>query len=123
MRATEAIDDLIRYITFSRTYDWEHIPGVDKNSIHPITPGDRYPALGALFSIGKPSLPSLAKVIEENEPKTLASENATFAAVMIFREDFSEAVEYFTQRAAETSKPVYKQRLLIAAENAKKYVK
>lgn len=124
MRCTAAIDDLIKYMTFKRTYPWEKVPGTEMvNEIHPITPLGRYPALGALFSIGKASLPSLVKVIEENESQTLSSENAVITVVMIFREDFSQAVEYLTRMAADKTDPLSKERLLSAAQSAKRYVK
>lgn len=62
-----------------------------------ITPEESYPAIETLFIIGKPALPYLAKVVEENEPESIKSKNALIAITYIFREDLSKGIEFLEQ--------------------------
>jgi hypothetical protein len=113
MRAVEAIHDLIELLTYSRRFDWERDDMIVE--IQPITPGNRYPAASALFQIGRPALPALAKVVELNGLDSVRGQNAMYAIQGIFRNDPNEGVKYF-ERAAETSDtPDSAQHLMQAA--------
>ena len=79
----------------------------------------RYPAVGSLFEIGKPSLPSLLRLIANNDPKSLESENALTAVMLIFRDEPQVGVQYLKDAAEKNSSRLKRQRLLTAAERAK----
>jgi hypothetical protein len=71
-RITEAIPDLIEYLDFRRIHKWEGTGVI----LHPLPKEGDYPAVGALFSMGKPALPVLIKVVEENDIDSIKSKNA-----------------------------------------------
>jgi len=100
MRAVEAIHDLVELLTFSRKFDWERDDMTVE--IQPITPATRFPAVSALFQIGRPALSALVNVIEFNSLDSLRGQNAMYAIEGIFRDEPSEGVKYL-ERAAETS--------------------
>lgn len=117
MRSQPAIPLLIRLLTFSRTFSWENKKvEVDIADVeHPVGILGRYPAAGALFMIGKPSLPALVKVIEEQGRETIASQNALYTAKLIFRDEPSEGIAYLKTAATEASTTTGAKRLLYAA--------
>lgn len=81
---------------------------------------ERYPATGALFQIGESALPALVKVIENEEPNSLKSQNALYAVQQIFVEDWLKAVLYLEKAAAESKNPDGSERLQRAARETKK---
>jgi hypothetical protein len=120
LRATAAVEDLIKLITFKRTFPQERgNPEGVINDIHVITREGRYPAIGSLFEIGKPSLPSLVRLIANHDPKSLQSENALIAVRLIFRDESQAGVQYLKDAGEKSSSSLSRQRLLIAAERAK----
>lgn len=120
LRATAAVEDLIKLITFKRTFPQERgNPEEVINDIHVITREGRYPAIGSLFEIGKPSLPSLVRLIANHDPKSLQSENALVAVRLIFRDEPQAGVQYLKDAGEKSSSSLSRQRLLIAAERAK----
>jgi len=123
LEAVEAIDALTKLLTFSRTYDWEHLSPDTENEIHIITPAGRYPAVQALTSIGKHSLPALTEVIKEEESNSLASNNATAAILYFFRDELSEGVNYFETASKTALSPVAAQRLLHVAQKIDEFGK
>jgi hypothetical protein len=120
MRAVEAIDDLIVLLAFKQPLEWEkEEPSDFYAEISAIGPDRRYPAIGALFQIGKPALPALINVIATHENGSLESENALYTIFAILREEPPSAwVEYLRESAAHASSPEATQRLLHAAESA-----
>lgn len=118
IREVAAIDDLIKLLTFKHIYAWEMERAIVR--IHPISTDDRYPAVGALFVIGKPSLPALERVIETEEPGSLASENAVYTVTQIFRDAPSDGIEYLKEAAANASSPDAANRLSKAVEKIRK---
>src|SRR6266446_10592757 len=56
LRAKAAADDLIKLITFRRTFPQDNQPNSIIVEFRTITRDGRYPAVGSLFEIGKPSL-------------------------------------------------------------------
>lgn len=120
LRATDAVEDLIKVITFKRTFPQERgNPEGVVNDIHLITREGRFPAIGALFEIGKPSLPSLVRLIANHDPKSLESENALVTVRSIFRDEPQAGVQYLKDAGEKSSSSLSRQRLLIAAERAK----
>lgn len=120
LRATVAVEDLIKLITFRRTFPQERgNPDGVINEIHVITRDGRYPAVGSLFAIGKPALPSLIKLISSYDSKSLESENALTAVMAIFRDEPQTGVQYLKDAGERSSSSLKRQRLLIAADRAK----
>jgi hypothetical protein len=119
LRATAAIDDLIKLITFRRTFLQDNEPNGIINEFHTITRSGRYPAVGSLFGIGKPSLVPLLKLISDNDAKSLEGVNALTAVMLIFREEPEAGVQYLKDAAEKANFPLERQRLLSAAERAK----
>lgn len=120
LRATVAVDDLIKLITFKRTFPQDrrvHPWVIDET--HLIPRSGRYPAVGSLFEIGEPSLLPLVKLISDYDSKSLESENALDAVILIFRDEPQAGVQYLKDAAEKSSTPLTKQRLLTAAERAK----
>ena len=73
----------------------------------------RFPAVNALYLIGKPALPALVKVIENFDEQDLMSRNARYTMVVIFSGKLSEGVEYVTQAASKSSSALGSQRLSV----------
>lgn len=113
-RAVEAVDDLGRLLNYRRSLPSDH--GGAVTSLQ-----DPYPARSALFEIGKPSLPTLVKVIAENEVDSTMSRNATDTVGLIYREDMSEGVE-FLRKAAMASQEPASERLLAASARLEEMV-
>jgi len=114
LKAVAAVDDLIQLIGFSRTFSWERTDG-SILELQPITPGNRYPAVSALFQIGKPALPALVKVIEGFESNSVENQNATYAVQSIFRDNLPEGVKYVREAATQSFTTLMAQRLSTAA--------
>jgi hypothetical protein len=119
LRATAAVDDLIKLITFRRTFSQDNEPNGIINEFRTITRDGRYPAVGSLFEIGKPSLLPLVKLISDNGTKSLESVNALTAVMLIFRDEPEAGVQYLKDAAEKANSPLERQRLVIAAERAK----
>jgi hypothetical protein len=110
-RDPEAAPVLSQYLDFARPIT----PG-EKEGINPFGRA-RYPAVTALADIGKPALPSLIKVIRNNDSNSLVFKNAVAAEMSIHRADVVEGVEYLlVQAAKEQASTAAKFR--IAAEQA-----
>ena len=121
LRSVDDIEDLIKLLTFSRNIQKEII-GDTIVGEHFITPFARYPAAGALFRIGKPSLPGLMGVIRTEDTASLASENALYTLMQIFRDAPSQGVEYLKEAATGEPSPEAARGLSIAAEKMKRFV-
>lgn len=123
MRSAPAIVDLTRLLTFKQTFEWESQNDDVVVEIQPIHTGNRYPATSALSQIGKPALPELVKVIETQEPGSLAAENAIYTIAQIFREDPQNGIQYMKEAVFKAPSPDSEQRLLQAAEKIEKSLK
>src|SRR5437879_2406302 len=97
MKAVEAVNDLVQLITFNPDADQERAVGIITER------SDRYPAVSALFLIGKPSLPALIKVIEEHDKEELTSRNALHTIMSIFRGELPAGVKYLQDAANKAS--------------------
>jgi HEAT repeat protein len=114
-RVQAAIPYLIELISFKRSFYWENKDPRIREEEHPVTVLSRYPAAGALFMIGKPSLPALVKVIQGEEIGAVASENALYTVSQIFRDEPLEGVAYLKSAAIRTRMSGAAQKLLYAA--------
>jgi hypothetical protein len=119
MRATIAVDDLIKLITFRRTFPQERgNPEGVINEIHVITSDGRFPAIGSLFEIGKPSLPSLIRLIANHDANSLESKNALITVMLIFRDEPQAGVQYLKDAGEKSRVALKRERLLMASEKA-----
>src|SRR5262249_55030644 len=82
----------------------------------------RFPAVSALYLIGKPALPALVKVIENFDEQDLMSRNARHTIVSIFSGKLSEGVKYINQAASECSSALCSQRLSILAREMNRII-
>lgn len=125
-KAKEAIPELIKYLDYEKVYAYKQpeyagsvkIDGTEIGRTIPLE--GRYPATGALFQIGKSSLPALIKVIEAEKLESLKSQNALYTIRFIFRDDSSEAVEYLERAMKNSTTQEGQQRLLDVIEKTKK---
>lgn len=115
IKSVAAIDDLVGLLTFKRTFQWESKSDTTIIEIQPITPANRYPAVGALTEIGNAALPALVRVLETHETGSLESQNALFVVGNVFREQPMEAVTYLREAASKSQTPLASERLVTAA--------
>jgi|GEM_PF-5515753 len=127
MKAKEAIPELIKYLDYEKKYNDEqpkYVEGVKVDGMEigkTIPLSGRYPATIALFQIGKPALPALVQVIEENEVESVKSENALYTIQFMFRDDLSKSIKYLKDAMNNVLFQDRKSRLANAVEktNAK----
>ena len=79
------------------------------------TPGSLYPAITALFEIGKPAVPDLVGAIAGPDTTDVARSNSIEALFLIHREDVSEAVALLNRASRESADRQASQRLMDAA--------
>lgn len=121
-----AVPELIKYLDFERktklaqnqdpnllvdsveTTNWDYLPL-----------SSRYPAVGALFQIGKLSLPELVKVVENESIKSQKSQNAVEAIKLIFRDDLINGIEYLEDAKVKSVSLESKQRLQLAVKKVR----
>jgi len=117
LRDPAAVDDLVQLLTFRRIWPWEEDPTVPKTTepVHPWT-WNTFPAVKALSSIGKPSLPALIKVIGTHEPDSPQTQKAMEVIILISGDKRSDYVARLKYAAAAASAPEAAQRLRKAAE-------
>jgi hypothetical protein len=120
LRAVDAIHDLIKLLTFRRTFEWEKDP--NHRLIRPATMYNPYPATDALFAIGKPALPALMEAIAAYDSDSLEHQNALHAVDAIFREEPEEGVRYLKNAAVKATSAEGAYRLEQAAEKAARRV-
>ena len=108
-----AIKTLIRYLDYPVPEDpakarWPVIMRIP-------TLGSLYPAITALFEIGKPAIPDLVDSIADPDMTDVARSNAIEALFLIHREDVSEAVALLNRAGKESADRLASQRLMDAA--------
>jgi len=60
-----------------------------------------HPAVGTLFSIGKPALPALTEVLVDTNASKVARDNAVETIMCIFRDDSKAGVRFLLKKASE----------------------
>lgn len=111
-KIVEAIPQLINLLDFRYKYFWEGT-GVGFKIIP--EGGDR-PAVGALISIGKPTLPALVKVIETEDEDSLNSKNALIVIQTIFFDEQPKGIEFLKKLTLESDNSTKHLRLLKALQ-------
>lgn len=114
LKAVEAIDDLVKLITFNPVAEEEKVIGIVTER------SARYPAIDALFLIGKPSLPALIKVLEVRNREERTSINAVRTIASIFRGELPLAVKYLRNAASKSQSAQASKRLMSASEELNK---
>lgn len=108
-----AVNTLAMYLDF-------RMPGTEKK-VHDVTIvriptlGDKYPAVVALFEIGKPALPSLVHMIGHGATSDLLRNNALEVVLVIHRENMAEAVRALSHASRTSSDSATAIRLWDAA--------
>jgi hypothetical protein len=106
--APELAESLVSLLTFAQTFPEDRIAEETGVVFHTnsMSVGRRYPAVSALFQIGKPALSALVKRIGSSaNDEPLARDNAAEAMMLIFREDPQQGVCYLRAAAAKASTP------------------
>lgn len=117
MKATEAVGDLAKLLTFRRWFLWEKDPSQPKiGEGGGPTDRDRYPATLALILIGAPSLPAVIKVIEAHEADSLETRNAMEVIIILSRYKRPEYVACLKNAAGVATSAQAAERLRRAAE-------
>ena len=100
----ETIDAVSRYLDFCRD-EASHEDTANKlnSNIHPLLPGDIYPAVEALTCLGSAANSTMARVIESEEPESLSSQNAMWVVLLDLSSNFQDAVDYFNQAAEKST--------------------
>jgi hypothetical protein len=119
LKSLAAIDDLINLISFEKQYSHQKTKDgvITMSRIIPISA--RYPAIRVLASIGRPALPALVKVIEENSSESMESYNALITIMEIFNHK-SDAVDYLTNAMKQSPSKENSRRISYFIEEAKK---
>jgi len=115
-----AIPDIINLLTFAQTVSRETQIGNVGVACGLFGPDKRYPAIRALRSIGKPSLPSLAKVIETHDSSSTESRNAHYAIILIFVGKLRDGVAYVKTAASRSRTQLGSQRLMVVGTKFKR---
>jgi hypothetical protein len=116
LKAELAIGDLISILTFRQQFSEE------QEEISIVTDGQRYPAINALWQIGKPALPALSAVIASNVSQSTSAKNAVYTVMLIFRDDPKQSVDYLEDQATKARNQVVASRFRAAAEWTRRIV-
>ena len=117
MKAAPAVDDLAQLLSFRLVSQGERLTGITTEA------DQRFPAVSALYLIGKPALPALVKIIENFDEQDLMGRNARYVMVSIFCEKLSHGVEYVNQAASKSSSALGSQRLSILAREMNRIIR
>lgn len=95
---------------------FDSMPGlVVKGVGHPRGPDEIYPAVAALVRVGKRALPQTIRLIEQNDERSIASNNGIFMLYSYFREDPVAVIDFLNEAASKASTVEAKNRLRKAA--------
>lgn len=125
IRAVNAVSSLSKYLDYEDKAEVLRRKPQTINGITVITQYNdlvlpiQYPAVGALIQIGQRALPALLKVIENENPDSIKSQNALYAIEQIFIEDELKAVLYLEKAGGESQIPNGSERLQLAAQKIK----
>jgi len=93
--ATGYIPQILNFLTFRRKFYWEGT----RFKMRPVSELDHYPAVMALFEMGKPALPALLAVATQEKPDSLRFTNAVNTIMLIHRDQASGGVAFLRQAA------------------------
>lgn len=94
----------------------DSMPGIVLKGVgHPRGPDEIYPAVAALVRVGKRALPQTIRLIEQNDERSIASNNGIFMLYSYFREDPVAVIDFLNEAASKASTVEAKNRLRKAA--------
>ncbi|HKV40553.1 MAG TPA: hypothetical protein VJX67_15175 [Blastocatellia bacterium] len=114
-----AIKDLIGLLDFRRTFPHEIVDGAIIE-VHLYPPEDRWPAIGALSNIGKPSLDAATKAVMDNPSDSAIGHHAAYLISAIFKDRDDEAILYMRREASKAEDTIASERLMHAADELSK---
>lgn len=92
------------------------MPGIVLKGVgHPRGPDDIYPAVAVLVRVGKRALPQTIRLIEQNDERSIASNNGVFMLFSYFSEDPAAAMNFLNEATSRASTVEAKNRLQKAA--------
>lgn len=110
-RSVEATSTLLDFLDFQR-------PETDREKLHISTLHDKFPAVPALFSIGKPAVPQILERLKTGNLSENARHNAVRSLVLIYRDNPVDAVTALRKAADKLGNDVEKDRILVSARDA-----
>ena len=110
LKAESAIGDLISILTFRQQFSKE------QEEIGIVSSIQRYPAINALWQIGKPALPALSAVIASKDASSIESKNAIYTVMLIFRDAPKQGVKYLEDQSTTAPNQSVASRFRAAAE-------
>ena len=110
-REASAAAVLVNFLDFKRPLNEREKLGINMR-------WERFPAVGALFSIGKPAIPALLATLRSEKITEVARQNAIRAVSTIFRDDPPQGVGELRKAAREAKEPTEAARLRSGAESA-----
>jgi len=111
-KMVEALPMLASYLVFHRPETEREKMGMG-GAIE--TPGNDFPAISAISQMGRPALPTLVHVIEEEQSGSQASQNAGYAVVKILNSRL-DAIRFLKRSAAAAKSSQAQQRLSDATQ-------
>ena len=120
LRAAEAVDDLVKLLTYRREWQRERPAGdyITEGSSWTNYTGAAFPATTALENIGDAAVPALMRVIEGRDEASLESKNARYTVRAIFTRRNRNADAFFRAEATHAVSPEAARRLLNAVQTA-----
>lgn len=109
-----AIPILVKWLT------WEH---KERNTYRLGTLSSKYPAIGALYDIGEPTIPALLEVIGARSPSDVVSQNALFVLMSIHRNKPQEGIKRLREASLKRSAKEKVNMEQAANDAAKKWCK
>lgn len=96
-------------------------PDTEMEKQHIRTMEGKYPAVEALFSIGKPAVPAIVSTLAGGKTSDISRENALLTLVEIYREDPSLVIPLLKKAAEGAKTSVEAARLQSSARDVIKY--
>src|SRR5579872_4502368 len=115
-KTIEAAPVIADYLDYKRPFTPEEEESIRLHFSMPLR--EFYPAVTALFQIGKPALPALSNAICKPNISSLALDKAVFTTMLIFREDPTAGIRFLKSNAQASTDPVISARINQAAETA-----
>ena len=98
MKCVQAVQPLAKLLDFENTAESKQQPGMARTvAWGPVFLSQRYPAIEALISIGKPAVDGLVKAIENEESGSVRSDNAIYTIRQIYRDNVTAGIECLSQ--------------------------
>jgi hypothetical protein len=113
LRAANAKDVLVTLLDFKR-------PETEREKMHISSLRDAFPAVPALFAIGKPAVPTIVTALRGEHLSDLARQNAIRALVLIYRDNPPDAISVLKKAETNLTSPAEGPRLQSAQRQAAK---